>query len=194
MAVKIFVDQGHNPYGVNAGAEAFGVREQDITYLVGAYLVDILNADPRFDAIASRQTPDEILGYDNNSSLRERVDMANTWGADYFISIHTNANVNPAINGTEAYVYAINTPSYELAVNIVNEIVRRLGTKNNGIYARPSLYVLRRTNMPAVLIELAYLSNEGDAALLADKPYEFAYAIYVGLLNYLGLPQIPLFE
>ena len=78
MAVKIFVDQGHNPYGVNAGAEAFGVREQDITYLVGAYLVDILNADPRFDAIASRQTPDEILGYDNNSSLRERVDMANT--------------------------------------------------------------------------------------------------------------------
>ena len=81
MAVKIFVDQGHNPYGVNAGAEAFGVREQDITYLVGAYLVDILNADPRFDAIASRQTPDEILGYDNNSSLRERVDMANTWGA-----------------------------------------------------------------------------------------------------------------
>ena len=67
MAVKIFVDQGHNPYGVNAGAEAFGVREQDITYLVGAYLVDILNADPRFDAIASRQTPDEILGYDNNS-------------------------------------------------------------------------------------------------------------------------------
>lgn len=57
MAVKIFVDQGHNPYGVNAGAEAFGVREQDITYLVGAYLVDILNADPRFDAIASRRHP-----------------------------------------------------------------------------------------------------------------------------------------
>ena len=112
MAVKIFVDQGHNPYGVNAGAEAFGVREQDITYLVGAYLVDILNADPRFDAIASRQTPDEILGYDNNSSLRERVDMANTWGADYFISIHTNANTNPAINGTECYVYSQYSPSF----------------------------------------------------------------------------------
>ena len=112
LAIKIFVDQGHNPYGVNAGAEAFGVREQDITYLVGAYLVDILNADPRFDAIASRQTPDEILGYDNNSSLRERVDMANTWGADYFISIHTNANTNPAVNGTECYVYSQNNPAF----------------------------------------------------------------------------------
>ena len=63
MAVKIFVDQGHNPYGVNAGAEAFGVREQDITYLVGAYLVDILNADPRFDAIASRRKPVSVFGW-----------------------------------------------------------------------------------------------------------------------------------
>ncbi len=194
MPIRIYIDQGHNPYGFNAGAEGFGLREQDITYLVGAYLANILNADSRFTAITSRTSPDEILGYDTNSSLRTRTEQANQWGADYFLSIHTNANVNPAINGTEAYVYAVNTPSYELAVNIVNEIVRRLGTKNNGIYARPSLHVLRRTNMPAVLIELAYLSNEGDAALLADKPYEFAYAIYVGLLNYLGLPQIPLFE
>lgn len=194
MPIRIYIDQGHNPYGFNAGAEGFGLREQDITYLVGAYLANILNADSRFTAITSRTSPDEILGYDTNSSLRTRTEQANQWGADYFLSIHTNANVNPAINGTEAYVYAVNTPSYELAVNIVNEIVRRLGTKNNGIYANPSLYVLRRTNMPAVLIELAYLSNEGDAALLADKPYEFAYAIYVGLLNYLGLPQIPLFE
>ncbi|MCI7419314.1 MAG: N-acetylmuramoyl-L-alanine amidase [Clostridium sp.] len=194
MPIRIYIDQGHNPYGFNAGAEGFGLREQDITYLVGAYLANILNADSRFTAITSRTSPDEILGYDTNSSLRTRTEQANQWGADYFLSIHTNANVNPAINGTEAYVYAVNTPSYELAVNIVNEIVRRLGTKNNGIYTRPSLYVLRRTNMPAVLIELAYLSNEGDAALLADKPYEFAYAIYVGLLNYLGLPQIPLFE
>ena len=194
MPIRIYIDQGHNPYGFNAGAEGFGLREQDITYLVCAYLANILNADSRFTAITSRTSPDEILGYDTNSSLRTRTEQANQWGADYFLSIHTNANENPAINGTEAYVYAVNTPSYELAVNIVNEIVRRLGTKNNGIYARPSLYVLRRTNMPAVLIELAYLSNEGDAALLADKPYEFAYAIYVGLLNYLGLPQIPLFE
>ena len=46
--------------------------------------------------------------------------------------------------------------------------------------------------MPAVLIELAYISNEEDAVLLANEPYQFAYAIYVGLLNYLSLPQIAL--
>lgn len=190
MPIKIFIDQGHNPYGANAGAEGFGLREQDITYLVGTYLTNILNSDGRFEAITSRQTPDTILGYDTNSSLRTRTEAANAWHADYFLSIHVNANTNPAINGTEAYVYRADSPAYYLAQNIVAEIVRRLSTKNNGIFVRPSLYVLRRTNMPSVLIELAYISNEEDAYLLANEPYAFAYAIYVGLLNYLGLPQI----
>ena len=153
MPIRIYIDQGHNPYGFNAGAEGFGLREQDITYLVGAYLANILNADSRFTAITSRTSPDEILGYDTNSSLRTRTEQANQWGADYFLSIHTNANVNPAINGTEAYVYAVNTPSYELAVNIVNEIVRRLGTKNNGIY--PVLPILqgRAFSVPQTLCD-----------------------------------------
>ena len=189
MAIRIFIDQGHNPYGFNAGAEGFGLREQDITYLVGAYLANILNADPRFDAVTSRKTPEEILGYDNNSSLRERVDMAAVWGADYFLSIHVNANVNPATNGTEAYVYRSGSEAYYMGEDIVAEIVRRLGTKNNGVFVRPSLYVLRRTSMPAVLIELVYISNYEDALLLSTEQYQFAYAIYVGLLNYFGYPQ-----
>ncbi len=190
MPIRIFIDQGHNPYGFNAGAEGFGLREQDITYMVGAYLSDILNADPRFEAITSRKTPEEILGYDNSSSLRARVEMAAAWGADYFISIHCNANVNPQINGTEAYVYSTSSQGYPLGENIVNEIVRRLGTKNNGVFVRPSLYVLRRTSMPSVLVELAYISNYEDAILLANDQYQFAYAIYVGILNYLGYPQL----
>lgn len=189
MAIRIFIDQGHNPYGFNAGAEGFGLREQDITYLVGAYLANILNADPRFEAVTSRKTPEEILGYDNSSSLRERVDMAAVWGADYFLSIHVNSNVNPAVNGTEAYVYRSDSEAYYMGEDIVAEIVRRLGTKNNSVFVRPSLYVLRRTSMPAVLIELAYISNYEDALLLSTEQYQFAYAIYVGLLNYFGFPQ-----
>ena len=83
MAIKIFVDQGHNPSGFNAGAEGNGLREQDITYTVGAYLADILAADDRFEVRTSRTTPEEVLGYNNTSSLRTRVEMANEWPADY---------------------------------------------------------------------------------------------------------------
>lgn len=211
MAIKIYIDQGHNPEGINAGAEGFGIREQDVTYQVGRFLYDILSEDDRFEANAylsmsgyvpvilseddrfearlSRPTPQTTLGYSNTSSLRERVTQANNWPADYFISIHANASENPDINGTEAYVSSTDSAAWYLAQNIVTEIVRRTSTKYNGVFSRPSLYVLKNTKMPAVLVELGYITNYEDNQRMINEPYQFAYGIYVGLLNYLGLKQ-----
>lgn len=191
MAIKVFIDQGHNPTGYhNTGATAFGFHEEDITYQVGAYLSDILASDPRFEVRTSRPTPETVLGTSNATSLRARVEAANSWPADYFISIHVNANENPAINGTEVYIYRTGTKSEQLAESVLDEIVRRVGTKDNLVRTNPSLYVLRKTTMPAILVELAYITNEGDAEKLVTEQYQFAYGIYVGLLNYLGLPQL----
>ena len=189
MAIKIYIDQGHNPEGINAGAEGFGIREQDITYQVGHFLFDILSEDYRFTARLSRPTPQTTLGYSNTSSLKERVTQANTWKADYFISIHANASENPDINGTEAYVSSANSAAWYLAQNIVSEIVRITSTKYNGVFTRPSLYVLKNTKLPAVLVELGYITNYEDNQRMIDNPYQFAYGIYVGILNYLELPQ-----
>lgn len=55
MAIRIFIDQGHNPSGHNAGAEGNGLREQDVTYNVGIYLASLLNDDVRFQARVSRR-------------------------------------------------------------------------------------------------------------------------------------------
>ena len=187
MPIRIFIDQGHNPQGVNAGAEGFGLREQDVNYAVGMELARLLNNDPRFTARVSRSTPTETLGTSNSTSLQRRVQMANSWPADYFISIHCNSNVNPAINGTEVYVYQQNTQPYWLAQHVLQGIVNRVGTKDNGVRLNPSLYVLRRTRMPAILVELAYLSNESDAQKLQNDPYGFAQGIYNGMLSYFGL-------
>ena len=184
--IKIFIDQGHNPQGVNAGAEGFGYREQDITYQVGIYLRDILQQDGRFEARTSRNTPDEVLGTSNATSLAARVNAANAWGADYFISIHCNANENPAINGSEVYVYREGSPAAQLARNVLDAIVARVGTKDNGVRVNPSLYVLRRTRMPAILVELAYITNAQDVQKLVNDQYGFAYAIYEGLCRYFG--------
>lgn len=187
MAIKIFIDQGHNPQGVNAGAEGFGLREQDITYNVGIYLRDILSQDPRFEARVSRPTPETVLGTSNAESLAARVRAANEWGADYFLSIHVNANTNPNVNGTEMYIFRSGGTAQALAESLLDSITDRLETKRNGVFVRPSLFVLRRTNMPAVLLELAYITNEDDAEKLEDDQYDFAYAIYAGLLNFFGL-------
>lgn len=190
MPIRIFIDQGHNPSGFNAGAEGNGLREQDVTYQVGIYLSSLLNDDPRFEARVSRPTPETVLGMSNATSLQARVTMANSWPADYFISIHCNSNPNPAINGSEVYVYQENTQSYWLAQHILNAVTAQVGTRDNGVRINPTLYVLRRTAMPSVLVELGYLSNPADAEKLRDNQKGFAWGIYNGLLSYFGFPML----
>lgn len=104
---KIFVDQGHNPENPNAGAEANGIREQDVTFEVGVRLAELIRANPRLEVRLSRNSPDEQLGTSNATSLAARVNMANSWGADYFISLHCNASTVTTASGSEAYVYSV---------------------------------------------------------------------------------------
>ncbi len=187
MAIKIFIDQGHNPTGApNAGAEGNGVIEQDVNYNVGKFLQGFLQNDYRFDVQVSRPTPDTVLGMNNTTSLAARVEAADDWDADYFISIHTNSNPNPAVNGTEVYVYSEQSEAYNMAQDILQNIVWYVGTKDNGVRVNRTFYVLRKTDMPAMLIELGYLSNSGDAEKLLNNQYDFAYGIYMGILQYFG--------
>ncbi|MBR4030561.1 MAG: N-acetylmuramoyl-L-alanine amidase, partial [Clostridia bacterium] len=73
MAIKIFIDQGHNPYGPNTGAVGNGLVEQDINYEVGIFLKNLLENDYRFEVMVSRPTPDTVLGTSNSTSLQARV-------------------------------------------------------------------------------------------------------------------------
>ncbi len=187
MAIKIFIDQGHNPTGYhNTGAVGFGLNEENINFQVGLSLANLLNNNPNFDARLSRPTSTTVLGTNNATSLAERVRMANEWPANYFISIHCNSNPNPAVNGTEVYIYQYYTQANWLAQQVMNGIVQTVGTRNNGIRENQSLYVLRRTNMPSILVELAYLSNPSDAEKLRNNQQQFAYGIYLGILRYFG--------
>ena len=74
MAIRIYIDQGHNPISPNAGAEGNGYREQDLVYRIGVALKALLDANPNFEAKLSRPTPETQLGTSNASSLRTRVD------------------------------------------------------------------------------------------------------------------------
>lgn len=184
MAIKIYIDQGHNPVNPNAGAEGSGYREQDIVYRIGQELAARLRADPAFEVRLSRPTPDTQLGTSNNTSLAARVRDANQWGADYFISLHNNASDNASASGTEAFAYASGTPAFRLGEDILSEISAYTGLRDRGMKVRPSLYVLKKTVMPAVLVELGFITNRRDADLMVDSPDLFADAIYRGILNY----------
>ena len=73
MAIKIYLDQGHNPVNPNAGAEGNGLREQDVVFRIGVETAALLNADPDFEARLSRPNATTQLGTSNASSLAARV-------------------------------------------------------------------------------------------------------------------------
>ena len=187
MAIKIYIDQGHNPRSPNTGAEGNGYTEQDITYAVGQSLASLLRNNGNFEVRLSRPTPETQLGTSNASSLRARTNEANSWGADYFISIHTNASNSSSASGTEALVYNAPSVASELGEDILVSLNEATGLPNRGIKVRPGLYVLRKTQMPAVLVELGFITNPYDANLMANNPQLFARGIYNGILDYLDL-------
>ena len=186
MAIKIYIDQGHNPQNPNAGAEGNGLREQDIVYPIGVELAARLNANPDFEARLSRPTPTTQIGTSNTTSLRLRVQDANAWGADYFISLHTNAAEAASANGSEGFAFSRPSAAFSLGQSILRRMTEVTGLRNRGMQVRTNLYVLRKTTMPAVLIELGFITNPGDAFLMRDNPELFAEGIYQGIVEHLG--------
>ncbi len=187
MSIKIYIDQGHNPRDFNTGAEGNGFYEQDITYDIGVRLFNLLSANPDFTPRLSRPTPDTVLGTNNSSSLTARVREANSWGADVFLSLHTNAALNERATGSEALIYSTESGvAAGLAEDILEELALTTGLRNRGVIERPGLYVLRRTNMPAVLVEMGFITNPTDAELMAYSPDLFSRGIYRGIVKYYG--------
>ncbi len=187
MAIKLYIDQGHNPQNPNAGAEGNGYREQDLTYRIGVLTAELLAADPNFEVRLSRPTPETVLGTTNAESLAARVRDANTWGANYFISLHANASTIPTATGTEGLVYSLNSPAVPLAEDIIEGISERTGIPERGVVPRPGLYVLRRTAMPATLIEMGFITTPSEAELMAGSPELFAEGIYQGIRDFFDL-------
>lgn len=187
MAIRVYIDQGHNPVNPNAGAEGNGYREQDITYKIGKELFTFLQNDRNFEARLSRPDPAVVLGVSNADSLRIRVEEAESFAADLFLSLHTNASSLPAATGSEALVFSRKGTSAAIASVLLRYMTEATGLPNRGVKARPGLYVLRRTSMPAVLMEMGFITNAVDAALMAESPQLFARGLYNGLRKYYGV-------
>lgn len=186
--IRIYIDQGHNPTSYhNTGATGNGLYEQDLTFTIGCLLARLLEADGRFVVCLSRPTEDTVLGTDNTSSLDARVQGAKDFKADYFISLHINSFENDTVNGIEVYAAEQDSPSYDFGNKLLRGLVDSTGLNDRGMKLNPELRVLKNATMPAVLLEMGFISNVGDAALLSQSPTLFAQGIYNGILTYFEL-------
>ena len=187
--VRIYIDQGHNPYPHhNSGAEGNGLYEQDVTFTIGCLLAELLEEDGRFEGCLSRPDESTVLGSDIASSLGARVSGAEEFGADYFISLHINAYTQESVNGIEVFVSDGASETYAFATSLLDGMLSSTELNDRGLKKSSELYVLENTSMPAVLLEMGFISNPEDATLLSEHPELFAKGIYDGIVDYFETP------
>ncbi|MBS5519795.1 MAG: N-acetylmuramoyl-L-alanine amidase [Acidaminococcus intestini] len=180
--MKVYINPGHDQkYDSGAVNPTTGLRECDVALKIGSAVKDYLEAA----GCECRLLQSDNLYYDSAYADRSVAvcEDANEWSADVFVSIHCNA-FNGMARGTETLCYNHMSDGGNLAQCIQNQIVGALGTVDRGVKERNDLIVLRRTGMPAVLVETAFIDNADDVQLLVGRQDEFARAIARGVTDY----------
>lgn len=168
--MKVFINPGHCP-GIDPGACGHGLQEAEVALGIGKRVEQYLQA-------IGYQT--KLFQYDG---LREIAFDANAWAADIFVSIHCNAAANSAAHGTESFYWNASNDGRLLARAINEQIVTSLKITDRGVKTA-NFAVLAYTDMPATLVETAFITNQLDASLLRDKQDAFARAIARGVTDY----------
>lgn len=172
--MRIAIDPGHSG-PIEPGAYAHGLRECDIVLSVARLLRDKLRDH---EVLLTRD------GDVDNDELSCRATMANDWGADIFISIHCNAFSDPAAHGAECWMaHGASDNSERLAGLILDRLVIDLELVDRGV-KKSNFTVLTATDCPAVLVELAFITNPVEAGMLSGMQNEFAQAIADAVEDY----------
>ena len=196
----VVIDPGHG--GPYSNANANGLREKDVNLRIALELRNQLLA--RGYRVALTRTTDRAVRYSDTETwnwsdrvqrwyfkadghaglyggipkddLQGRVDVANKAGADVFISIHNNGSANKAARGTETFASPRDSLGRSLAKLVHSRVVSRTGLHDRGAQTA-DFYVCRWTDMPAILVEGAFISNSGDAALLKQSSFRRKMAL-----------------
>ena len=174
--VLVMIDPGHG--GKDPGAIGIGgLREKDVILPISQKVAEILRKNG-VNAVLTRNT-------DYFVSLQGRVVLSERRDADLFVSIHANSLglSRPDINGLEVYYY---NSGKGLADTVRRSITQKVKIKDRGI-RQARFYVLRKTSMPAILVETGYVTGRDDAANLSQTSYrnQMAEGIADGILRYL---------
>ena len=176
---KVVIDPGHG--GSDPGAVGInGLKETDIVLEVSKTVSEFLS-NKGVQTILTRSD-------ERTLDLQPRVAKANNFKADAFVSIHANATRGKRkdVNGLETYYYS-GSKGYSLAKNIHKQILITSSQSPDRGVRRSRFYVIRKSSMPAALVEIGFVTGMYDAALLRQKAYrdKMAFAIAKGILNYL---------
>lgn len=175
---KVVIDPGHG--GEDPGATGVsGSYEKDFTLSLAKKVSQLLEKEEQLQVYMTRQE-DAFL----SAEKRERPHYANSIPADLYVSIHANTFEDSSVSGTETYYY--DRKSKALANIMHQSILEATGFKDRGV-RKEDYFVLKDTTMPAVLLEVGYITNpENEGQMLKDDfQQQVAEAIVSGIKNYL---------
>lgn len=181
----ITIDPGHG--GSDSGAVGpNGYTEKEGAFVISQKVASILNQSGA-KVVMTRDSDVDVYGPNASArnELQARVDVGNNANSDIFVSIHCNAFVNPAANGTQTFYYGSSYQGQRLAQNIQEKMIEANGLRDRGI-STCNFYVVKHSYMPAVLIETAFITNYDEEALLSDDEWQtiMAKAIAEGINEY----------
>ena len=188
----VIIDAGHG--GEDGGAAVDGVLEKDINLNIANKLADMLRlcgydvTEIRDDDISVYTDDAETLRQKKTSDLKRRAEIFNEDEKNIVVSIHQNKFENSAYCGAQIFYSVNNEKSAVLAESIRKSVITLL-QKENTRELKPAgsdIYVLDRAEVPAVIVECGFLSNDTERAKLLDEQYqsEMAYAVAMGVLEY----------
>lgn len=182
--MKIMIDAGHGGTAPGAVNKTVGIQEKDINLAVALQMriVALSQIEPRNLSLRLTRIEDESL------SLQKRCDIANAFEADIFVSLHCNARPMKGKYGIELETYYLSTSGLAYAKAVQSRLLADVGREVT-VFDRGTkkfgYYVLRHTAMPAILVEMGFLSDDEEARWLNNVPHQklLASSILKGVLT-----------
>lgn len=177
--MKWYLDFGHG--GKDSGALGTNkTKESDTVLKIGMLIKS--NLEQAFEKVTTTREDDKYYSLDYRSS------KANKENCDYFISIHMNSATNKNAKGVEVWVYDEKSKLYALSKDICSNLSKTINTPNRGVKISKSFSVLRKTKMPALLIEIDFISNSSVETLLKSDKYikDISDSISKSLLSFIN--------
>lgn len=189
--ICVVIDAGHGgddpgKVGVN------GAKEKDINLKIALILKKYLEEEG-IEVVLTRETDQGLydVGVSNKKvqDMKRRIEMIDKAGPAITVSIHQNSYPAENVHGAQVFYYSTSVEGKRLAESIQEQMITCLDPENRrSVKANESYYLLKKTDIPIVIVECGFLSNKEEAEKLCDEDYQdrAAWAIHMGILRYLN--------
>ena len=185
---NIVIDPGHGGYDPGKVAPD-GTEEKGINLNIALKLQGYLEQGGA--VVFDTRIDDEVSNNKKREDLKNRVQIGEDFG-DLFISIHQNSFPKSSVKGAQVFYNKKSEESKRLAIAIQKRLKEVVDTSNDRVAkAEAAYYILKKINVPAVIVECGFLSNSVEKEKLLSQEYQekIAWAIYMGILDYYGEAQ-----